>query len=83
MKAALEALAIRASIPPPKILPGPDGSIDVHWKTKTCELLVNVPAGSNQRADFYGDDYGSLRIKGTIDPENPSSGLLFWLTSKV
>src|SRR5271165_742010 len=28
-------------LPVPKIGPGPDGSIDLHWKRRSWELLVN------------------------------------------
>lgn len=80
MHSAIEALkGYSVVIQAPKILPGPDGSIDIHWKTDTRELLVNIPKSSNELAQFYGDDYGSLQIKGTIDPDNPSSALLMWL----
>src|SRR5437016_2474479 len=27
----------------PKILPGPDGSIDIHWEIDDRELLINIP----------------------------------------
>jgi len=70
-------------IPPPAILPGPDGSIDLHWRTTTYELLVNVPGTTGRPASFYGDDYRSLSIKGTINPELPNRGLIAWLTDRV
>ena len=77
---ATEALNRHATvIQAPKILPGPDGSIDVHWKTAARELLVNIPRLPDQPAEFYGDDYGSLQIKGRLNPENPPSALLLWL----
>lgn len=65
-------------IPAPKILPGPDGSIDVHWEQESFELLVNVPAESTQRAEFYGDDYGTIYIKGSLDPAALNRGLIEW-----
>lgn len=40
----------------PKILPGPEGSIDLHWKTANRELLINVPARSQEFVSYYGDD---------------------------
>ena len=27
-----------------KVLPGPDGSLDIHWKSKKKELLLNIPS---------------------------------------
>ena len=53
------------SIPTPHIGPGPDGSIDLHWKQSSRELLVNIPADVHKVATFYGDDYKSQKIKGS------------------
>lgn len=63
----------------PKIGPGPDGSIDLHWESQDFEILVNVPADPSQMAEFYGDDYGHASIKGRFDPEGSNEGLLLWL----
>lgn len=68
------------AIAAPRILPGPDGSIDLHWKRHGHELLVNIPASSEQLASFYGDDFGSAQIKGTFDVGTYNLGLLGWLT---
>ena len=67
----------------PDISPGPKGSIDVHWKTKRYELLINFPSGSNEMATFYGDDYGSIEIEGTLNPKAEVPGLLIWLKQVV
>ena len=69
-----------AIVSAPRILPGPNGSIDVHWKEEKFELLVNIPADPKIYASFYGDDYSAARIKGTFDPELENIGLIFWLT---
>lgn len=66
-------------IPAPGILPGPDGSIDIHWESDSFELLVNIPADANERAEFYGDDHGSIYIKGNLDPSRVNQGLIEWL----
>jgi hypothetical protein len=66
-------------VPAPEILPGPAGSIDLHWEEKDFELLVNIPANSQERAEFYGDDYGSIFIKGAINPAVFNKGLIEWL----
>jgi hypothetical protein len=62
-------------IPVPHITPGADGSIDIHWKTKQFELLVNIPSGPEFGAGFYGDNYGALKIKGVLDPTSESAYL--------
>ena len=65
--------------PVPHINPGPEGSIDIHWKQPTWELLINVPADANQKAAFYGDDYGSGTIKGSWEGDRYNSLLRTWL----
>lgn len=66
-------------LPVPKISPGPDGSIDIHWKRQSWELLVNIPADAKEMAVFYGDDYGSQKIRGTLDPRTFNLGIASWL----
>lgn len=63
----------------PQILPGPDGSIDIHWDRPTFEMLINIPADSRAQAGFYGDDRGEIAIKGSVDPSRFNHGLLLWL----
>ena len=75
----------RAEIPPPSIDPGPDGTIDLHWKSTSAELLINISDDPQERATFYGDDYGSCAVRGDIDlatPEHESLVLLSWLLKK-
>jgi hypothetical protein len=67
------------SIDAPRILPGPDGSIDIHWKTDAYELLVNMPAVASQPATYYGDRRGQNMIKGTIDTSQQQIWLLVWM----
>ena len=66
-------------LPAPKILPGPNASIDLHWKVSRFELLVNVPSDPTKTATFYGDDYGDLRIKGDLNTSEAILGLVVWL----
>ena len=68
------------AIPAPRILPVPDGSIDLHWKSGSNELLVNFPPAEGASAKFYGDDAGGTVIRGEIDPRRQNPGLLQWLT---
>jgi hypothetical protein len=64
----------------PRITPGPEGSIDIHWEDANRELLVNIPADPTGRVTFYGDDKGETRIKGVLTGIAAEHGLLVWLT---
>ncbi len=66
----------------PAIRKGPEGSIDLHWKSTDRELLVNIPVDDSVRAAFYGDDRQGLYIEGAIDVSIFNQGLLLWLTRK-
>jgi hypothetical protein len=69
----------RVCLPAPSIGPGPNGSIDIHWKRRSWELLINIPANSDENAAFYGDNYGTQKIKGSVDPAIFNLGLFMWL----
>jgi hypothetical protein len=70
----------RVRLPVPRIGPGPDGTIDLHWKQPSWELLVNIPADANEPATFYGDNYGAQKIRGSLDPRNFFNlGIAAWL----
>jgi hypothetical protein len=64
----------------PRVLPGPDGSVDLHWDEPKYELLVNIPAQRSAWAGFYGDDRGNLTIKGKVHPDSFNCGLVLFLT---
>ncbi len=66
-------------ITPPKILPGPDGSIDVHWKSPKFDLLVNIPENPDESASFASDDYEKNTVKGTFDQKKINPALFYWL----
>jgi len=66
-------------LPIPRIGPGPDGSIDLHWKLPSRELLVNIPADANEVPTFYGDNYGVLKNRGTLDPQKFNLEIVPWL----
>jgi hypothetical protein len=63
----------------PKILPGPAGSIDLHWKMARRELLINIPDTQDEPANFYGDDLSSnvhlpnQTVKGILDTSKDNS----------
>ena len=69
----------------PKILPGPAGSIDLHWKTARRELLINIHDTLDEPANFYGDDSAASEhsptqvVKGILDTSKDNQWLLMWL----
>jgi len=65
--------------PIPRIGPGPDGSVDLHWKDASWELLVNIPRDINKMAAFYGDDYGVQKIRGTVESQKFNLVIAAWL----
>jgi hypothetical protein len=69
----------RKVIDAPDLTPGPAGSLDLHWDRPDYELLVNIPVDEHAMAGFYGDDRGSVCIKGRFDPNHANEGLLQWL----
>jgi hypothetical protein len=62
----------RERIAAPKILPGPEGSIDIHWDKADYELLINIPADPGASAAFYGDNRAKSKIKGSFDADKES-----------
>lgn len=65
--------------PMPTIGPGPRGSADLYWKTASFELLVNIPASSNDLGTFYGRDYNQQTAKGSFDPKRFTLSIASWL----
>jgi hypothetical protein len=67
----------------PRILPGPEGSIDLHWKTADRELLINVPARARESIAYYGDDIreGTENAIRGKDLESSTDGewIFLWL----
>ena len=61
----------------PKILPGPNGSIDIYWKTTQQQLLINIPEEPGEPATYYGNN-GQV-INGTLDIFGDNQWLLLWL----
>ena len=68
--------------PIPVIGPGPQGAIDIHWRTDRLELLVTIPASDDAPATFYGDDYGPSTIKGSIDYKILNESIAIWLATQ-
>lgn len=66
----------------PIISQGPDGSIDIYWKTGDYRLLLNIPEDKGAKATFYGEDSSGFSIKGELDTSAINEGLLLWLVNK-
>ena len=64
---------------PPKITPGPDGSIDVRWKTSARSVLINFPAADSEPVQFFGSDRDIESIRGTLDIFSQNLWILMWL----
>lgn len=67
----------------PRIAPGPDGSIDILWKSDSAELLINVPIDRNSQLAFYGDTKAGSHISGSIKDSDYKKGLWFWLKEEA
>jgi hypothetical protein len=65
----------KLQLPIPHIGVGPNGSIDLHWKSATSELLVNIPADANALVTYYGDDYGEQKVKGSMNLKTFNFGI--------
>jgi len=69
----------------PIISPGPDGGVDLLWKTGKRELLVNVSANDTDSVSYYGNDrtqpdgpiHNSVEGIAAISAKN--DWLLVWL----
>ena len=68
-----------AKAPVPTIGPGPNGSVDLYWQQPSWKLLGNIPDEKNAPATFYGDNYGSQKTKGSLDPNELSITIIAWL----
>nr|MDO8116239.1 hypothetical protein [Candidatus Sigynarchaeota archaeon] len=81
----VKQLAIRAwqvkqrVINPPSILACPDGSVDIQWRTREFDLLVNVPGDINDPVTFSADDYRGNASRGTCDLKASNPILVSWL----
>jgi hypothetical protein len=65
--------------PLPRISPGPDGSVDLHWELMNGEMLVNIPAGQ-VHATYYAESGSRNRVKGSFDPSTWDLVVYTWLS---
>jgi hypothetical protein len=63
----------------PRILPGPEGSIDIHWKTSSKELLINIPSNNEVPAGYFGSGGSTDTVKGKLDTSSQNLWVLMWL----
>jgi hypothetical protein len=54
-------------LPAPHINPGKAGALDLHWKTKNFEILLRIPEEDEVTISFYGDNYGKIKTRGTLE----------------
>lgn len=79
--------ACRAVVDAPRVLPGPDGSIDLHWQIGDRELLLNVPADQDAPATYFGDSPMGEVVKGSLCLPNSlsscDSSIQPWAVAKL
>lgn len=64
----------------PTIAPSESGSIDIFWQRDDLTMLVNIPAGDQQPATYYGKKRGS-ELSSTFELGGYRSELISWLTA--
>jgi hypothetical protein len=81
LRRSANSLVIRTGrdLVPPEILPGPQGSIDLHWDEPNFEMLINIPRQATAPAGFYADDRGENKLKGTLSTDSADIAFLCWL----
>lgn len=67
------------TLDPPKILPGPNDGIDIHWDCPKYEILINIPLDPTAKIGFYCDDKKEISLKGKLNAHGFSSMLLLWM----
>ncbi len=71
-----------AALAAPQIHPGPDGSIDILWRTKDYRMLINIPQDAGKQAEYYGDDKkDGNSIKGRVPTDGVKEHLALWLNN--
>jgi|GEM_PF-4439643 len=71
-----------AKLPLPSVLPGPEGSVDLTWKSSAGKLLLNVPPGEAGVPTAYGETPGGEPISLQIDSDAASDRLLRWIRDR-
>jgi hypothetical protein len=82
LRGALESADLQTvhKLANPNITPLSNGSVDIYWKSDTFTLLINVPAGDSDSAEFYGSNLGTgYDLRGRIHMDGPNLRFLDWL----
>lgn len=66
-------------LPPPRITPGPDGSIDLHWVENKYGFLINFEPEPSDAITFYGEAGDGNYIKGKLKRGEINRAILLFL----
>ena len=70
-------------VAPYRIMPDLEGGIDVHWRSGSYELLLNVPGDPAGPAAFFGnhrEKHAECKTSGQLEPGTTvNPGVLVWL----
>lgn len=62
----------------PKFLPGPKGTIEVYWKTKSWEFIFNYNPQNKSNIEYYGKDNDGNETRGVVNNPKRLTELLGW-----
>jgi hypothetical protein len=73
--------SMRSAPPVPAISPGPDGSVDITWRSPKRVLAANIPEEPDNVVTLYGRDFEGVEPKLSTESDPASDGLwaLAWL----
>jgi len=64
----------------PKILPVPNGSLDISWKDSKLRLIINIPRDESRLIEIYGDfkDHPEDEIDCRLNYEIVGANVIEW-----
>lgn len=65
----------------PRLGPGPDGGIDLHWKNDKMEVLVGIPPSPATLAPFYGDNKLGEKAEGQVSVHSKYFGMFLLMVN--
>jgi hypothetical protein len=70
------------AVPTPAFSKGPDGSVDVVWRSGSRKVMINVPAEEDEPITYHGFDreISQREIKAILDPVDHNKWIVVWLT---
>jgi len=82
--ASVSESRFRASLPVPTVNPADQGSLDVSWRLRDRQLLVNFPADETAPITYYGQNStGNNTISGRTTGREHRLDLVAWLIQKT